>query len=443
MILAGCGGGSSSTTTATTTATDGTAAKKAADTGSANNSAANKPKEPVTIKFVTLGSGGTEPAAFKELFEQYEKASGNKVDLQILPDVSLYENMIKTRFATNDAPDMFYFFAGPNVNITLQAEKNLMEMTNEDYVKRLTPAVKDFYTVNGKMYGIPWGIYNAMGVLYNKKVFTDLGLSVPQNYQELLAAAEKIKGAGITPFYEAVKTGWPTQVFPLASFQSFVLPTIGGMEGVKKLKENTMRFTDIPELKKVFERHYELKTKGYFNSDLLSGTYENQQEALTTGKAAMVFQADWMMPIIAQRFPDKVKDIGFFPLPSDKGPGTISLYPPKQLLVTKTSKNADAAMDLTRFLTKPESFKIWYKHNPGIPVYNGIETTLVPAQQDIYKYINDGNGIIQIQLQLNAGVFDFDKITQELLIKGDADKAVKSMDENYRQDGKNKKIPGF
>ncbi|MFC5471550.1 ABC transporter substrate-binding protein [Cohnella suwonensis] len=417
-------------------ATESPAAKVAQETQ-------ETPKESVKLTFATMANGDAEAQAFKEIFAGFEQETGNKVDFQILPDVNQYENIIKTRFATQDAPDIFYFFAGPNAYVTMQADKNLAELTSEGFVGNLTTAVKDFYTADGKIYGMPWGTYNAMGVLYNKKVYEKLGLSVPKTYAELLANAEAIKSAGIVPFYEAGKTGWPTQIFPLSAFQSYVMPTIGGEEGVRKLISNTLGFADIPEMKHVFELQYELGAKGYYNKNLLAGTYEDQQQALAEGTAAMVFQADWMLPEVSKRFGDKVNDIGYFPLPTDKDEGVVALYPPKQIFVTKTSPRAEAAAELARYMTKPESLAIWYKYNPGIPVYKGVETALFPGQQDIYDYIEAGNGIIQIQLRLPAGIIDFDKITQELVAKGDAQKAVEQMDRNYKLDGKNKKIPGF
>jgi len=440
--LAACGGGKDNGSDA---GASGSSPAASPDSSSSAPASASAPanKDPVKLTFATVANGDSESQAFKEIFANYEQATGNKVDLQILPDVNQYENIIKTRFATQDAPDIFYFFAGPNEYVTMQAEKNLVEMTGAPYVGNLTSAVRDFYTVDGKIYGIPWGSYNAMGVLYNKKVYEQQGLSIPKTYGELLANAEKLKQAGVTPFYEAVKTGWPTQIYPLSAFQSFVMPTIGGEEGVQKLVSNTLGFADIPEMKKVFERQYELKTKGYYNKDLLAGTYENQQEALANGTAAMAFQADWMLPEISKRFGDKANDIGFFPLPSDDGEGVVSLYPPKQIFVTKTSPRVEAAKQLAEFMTKPEALAVWYKYNPGIPVYNGVEASLFAGQQEIYKYIEEGKGIIQIQLRLPAGIIDFDKITQELVGKGDAQKAVEQMDKNYKQDGKNKKIPGF
>jgi len=127
-----------------------------------------------------------------------------------------------------------------------------MDFSKEDFLKNLSSAVRDFYTVNGKIYGIPWGTYNAMGVLYNKDVFAKVGVQPPSNYVDFLAICEKIKKAGITPVYDAGKTGWPVQIFSMAGFQTFVLPAIGGADGVAKLGSNQLRIKDIPAVKDVF-----------------------------------------------------------------------------------------------------------------------------------------------------------------------------------------------
>ncbi len=399
---------------------------------------------PVKITFTTLGNGDPEAKAFDAIFAAYAKKSGNTVTQQILPDVNEYENIIKTRFATNDPPDIFYFFTGPNEYTTLQAEKNLVDFAKEDFLSSLSTAVRDFYTVNGKIYGIPWGTYNAMGILYNKDVFAKVGVQPPKNYADFLAICDKIKKAGITPIYDAGKTAWPVQIFSLAGFQTFVLPTIGGMDGVTKLGNNTLSIKDIPAIKDVFTRQYALKTKGYLNKDFASGTYELQQDALATGKAAMAFQADWMLPAIAAKYPDAVDKIGFFSLPSDSDAGIPSLYPPKQIMISKNGKHEGVALDLLRFMTTADSLNTWYGMNPGIPVYTNVQTKLFAGQQDIYNLIKAGKGAINIQLLLPSGyVPDYDKVTTQFMMTGDVDKTIQTMDATYVQQGKDKKIPGF
>ena len=44
------------------------------------------------------------------------------------------------------------------------------------------------------------------GIYYNKDLFDELGIDVPQTWEELLAAAQKIKDAGYTPFANAAAT---------------------------------------------------------------------------------------------------------------------------------------------------------------------------------------------------------------------------------------------
>lgn len=396
------------------------------------------------LSFVTLSSGGPEKQAFDDLFAAFNKKTQNTVEMQVLPNVNEYENIIKTRFATNDPPDVFYFFTGPNEYTTLQATRNLVDLSRQPWLKDLSTAVREFYTVDGKIYGMPWGSYNALGVLYNKTVFAKLGLQTPKNYADFLTICAKIKQAGITPIYEAGKTGWPVQVFSLAGFQTFVLPTINGVDGVTKLGTNTLRIKDIPEIRDVFQREWNLKTKGYYNDDLAAGTYENQQDALATGKGAMALQGDWMLPIIAQKYPDQVDNIGFFPLPSDTSDDTPTLYPPKQIMVTKTGKSVGAALSLLQFMTAPDSLNTWYTYSPGIPVWNTVTTKLFTGQQDIYNYIKQGKGAINIQLLLPSGyVPDYDKITQNFMLTGDLDKTIQMMDDSYVQQGKDKHIPGF
>ncbi len=69
---------------------------------------------PTSITFTTLGGLETEAIAFREVFSGFTRETGVRVELELLPDVNLYESAIKTRFAANNQPEIFYFFAGPN-----------------------------------------------------------------------------------------------------------------------------------------------------------------------------------------------------------------------------------------------------------------------------------------------------------------------------------------
>jgi len=395
------------------------------------------------LTFTAINGGDTEVKAFTEILNGFEKETGVKVQLEELPNSNDYENIVKTRFATNDPPDIFYFYSGSNQYTNMKASTSLVDLTNEPFVKNLTSAVKEYQTVDGKIYGMPWGSYNALGVFYNKKVFEKCGITaVPNNYADFLKICETIKSKGVTPIFEGANTVWPTQIFTLCGFQTFVNPSIGGDTGVNKIVNNQMKLKDIPALKDVMSRYVALKSKGYMNKNIASATYDQEEKAISDGSAAMIFQADWCLPDIEGKYKN-ADDIGYFPLPSDTGKGVASLYPPKQIFVSKAGKNLPAAMALEQYLAKQESLNTWYKYNPGIAVYSNATSKQYTSQKDIVKYIDANQGEIQIQLRIKAGFADFDKICQELILSGNVDKAVQTLNNNYLKDGKDKQITGF
>ena len=57
------------------------------------------------------------------------------------------------------------------------------------------------------------------GILYNRKIYADLGLTVPKTWAEFEANNEAIKAAGIAPVGATFSaTPWTSQLFVLADY---------------------------------------------------------------------------------------------------------------------------------------------------------------------------------------------------------------------------------
>ncbi|WP_248927027.1 ABC transporter substrate-binding protein [Paenibacillus hamazuiensis] len=414
----------------------------AASGGAQSPAPAAKKADPVTLTFVVPNTTTTQP--YVDIFKKYEEKTGNKVEIQALPSGEDYGRLLLTRFSTKDYPDLFYMDPGTKQYVKFRADEELYDFTNEDFTQRMTDSIKQFQTLNGKIYGIPWGSSGGLGFYYNKDAFKKAGVDVPSNYADLLTVLGKLKAAGITPMYEAVKDAWPVQIFSLAGWSTFVDPAIG-KDGVDKLERNELKLADIPQLKQLFQRQYELKSKGYYQNSPLAGTYDEQQDLLGKGQVGVVLQLESMLPSLAKKFgEDFVRTkIGFFPMPSDTDKGVATITPPNQLLVPKNGKKAKAAVDLIRFMTTKEALDIWYKANPGVPVYKEATSQLYPAQEDVVKYTQEGKAQVNIKNRLTASMVDYDKILQNMFINGNVDEALKQVDDKYRKDGANKKLPGF
>ncbi|WP_341277810.1 ABC transporter substrate-binding protein [Paenibacillus sp. FSL H8-0537] len=417
-----------------TNAPEGTAAAEASAKPSA---------KPVTLTFLIPNTEDVTP--YNLIFKEFEAKTGNKVEVQALPGGD-YDNMLKTRFSTGDFPDVFLMQPGTKQYVKLRADETLYEWSGEAGVwDNVIDTIVDFQKdAAGKAYGVPFGKTGMMGVFYNKDVFEKAGVAAPTNYANLIEIAKKLKGDGVTPFYEGVKDGWPTQVFYLTGWVSQVDQEIGD-EGVQKLNVNQLKLSDIAALKDLFVKSKEIKDLGLFQKNTLSGTFDELQNELGEGKVAMAFMLDGILPQLEKKFgKDFVTNkIGFFPFPTATDTGTAMITPPNQLMVPSKAKNLDAAKELVKFMISKESVNTFYQSQPGIPVFKDATSELYPMQQTVKDYIDEGKSKVNVQNRLTASFLDLGKILQNFHITGDVDTAIKEMDANYVKDGNSKRLEGF
>ena len=134
------------------------------------------------LKLTTANSWATRPG-FKECIAAYEKATKNKVNVEIFPD-DQYLNVNKVKISSGETYDI----------MTVQTPQCYLpfDMTlplSGSWINKLTPALKSIVTQNGKVYRAPYGAINIFGVLYNKAIFEKVGITPPlKTYKSLLDA---------------------------------------------------------------------------------------------------------------------------------------------------------------------------------------------------------------------------------------------------------------
>jgi raffinose/stachyose/melibiose transport system substrate-binding protein len=436
MALTACGtGGGNSGSSTPAAATPGA-------TTAASTPAPAK-KDPVTLTFAIANTVDATP--FNKIFKEFETKTGNKVELQALPGGD-FDNMMKTRFSTGDFPDLFLMQPGPKQYVKLRASETLREWSGDQAVwDRIIPTMKEFQAdANKKIYGVPFGATGMMGIYYNKDVFTKAGIQPPKNYADMIEGAKKIKAAGVTPFYEGVKDGWPPQVFYFTGWVSNVDPDIGDA-GVQNLEKNALKLADIPALKDLFAKQKELKDLGLIQSNPLAGTFDELQNLMGEGKVGMAFMLDGIIPQLEKKFGKEfvTSKIGFFPFPSAADAGIAMITPPNQLMIPTKAKNADVAAELVKFMISPEMVDLYYQTSPGIPIFQGAKSSLYPVQQTVKDLIDANKAKINVQNRLTPTFADFQKTLQTFFIDGDVDKALKEFSANYEKDGKAKLLDGF
>lgn len=111
------------------------------------------------------------------------------------------------------------------------------------YGSDLSP--NQFIKIDGKIMAVSTMV-NAQHMMYREDIFADLGLEAPKTYDDVLAAAEKIKAAGVVdyPLGGTYKTGWNVAQEFVNMFLGFEgeffregnLPNINNNKGVGALE---------------------------------------------------------------------------------------------------------------------------------------------------------------------------------------------------------------
>lgn len=356
-IFAGCGANPSSNNTAPSAGSTAGNVTSASTEGSSDSSTS---KKNITITFGSHQSGLPSSGIVQKIAQEYEQKTGVKIDFQITPDAQ-WKDVIKTKLATGEAPDMFCVDTG-----TLEQEyhvsKNCADLTNESWVSRMDKTAIPMVTVNDKVYAISFPGYKVWWYYYNKKMFSDLGLKAPTSYQEFKDVCAKIKATGVTPIYEAVQDGWHQQLplYETGGFYSSKYPNL-----YNDLNTHKKTLNDIPELKTVVTEMQEFAKLGYFGSDYMSNSVANDEKAFADGKAAMVLEGFGWEQQLNKDFPDTTGNVGFFVMPWADSQ-VLGISPPSNgYLINANSKYVTEAKAFFSYLAQPEVLKERLEGDPS------------------------------------------------------------------------------
>jgi raffinose/stachyose/melibiose transport system substrate-binding protein len=246
---------------------------------------------------------------------------------------------------------------------------------------------------NGGIFGVPVGFAASGGVLYNKQVYEQLGLSVPKTWEEFAANNEKIKEAGIPPVLQTYGDTWTAQLFVLADNYNVAQAHPNFAEDYTN---NKAKYAELPEAMAGFAHLQEGFEKGWYQPDFTTTRFEQGLEMLANGEVAQYPMLTQVMPTIATNWPDKVNNIGFFALPgADASKNGATVWMPLAFYIPKTSKHIDVAKDFFAFVASTDGTDaITAKVTPAGPyLIKGatLPDDVLPFVNDLNAYIDSGN----------------------------------------------------
>lgn len=246
------------------------------------------------------------------------KANNPDIELEYiaLGDPGLMDKTKVVMASGRDLPDIFQTWGGSVMGGYADAGR-LLDLTKE--LKNIpgSAAAQSAMTWKNKIYGVA-PFFAIAGIFYNERIFDENGLTPPQTIDELEKVADTLLAKGIQPFACGARDKWP----PLAMYM-YLVDRFGGIEAFNKAQARTGRF-DAEPFVKAAKLYQEWAKKGYFGRTPLGESYDDAQQSMYTGRAAMHVTGSWMC---AQYSDPGLTDqpIGFaaFPnLPGGKGKAT-------------------------------------------------------------------------------------------------------------------------
>lgn len=327
--------------------------------------------------------------ATAEAFKLYEEATGNKIEAEVIPDDQCVA-LLQTRISTNtDVPDLVLQCQG--VFTETQLSENFVPL-NGEWIDRLDKTHLEMaykHHGDGNIYQAPYGSSGCAGLMYNKKIMADNGIEVPiKNYDDLLAACDKLVAAGIVPFSMPSKENWPNQM--LVENQWYAKMT--DQEAVD-FKAAKLSLKDITGCREVFEHAVELCERGYFNEDHMSTTMDMALEDVAMGEAAMCPAGDWSYMPVHTNFPEQADNCGmmYSPMLNDLQFADISLSS-KCVFVTKNgvNENVEAALGFVDFLMSDDTLLKIFEVEPGICPVSGLDNAMTDWGREMSGYRDGG-----------------------------------------------------
>ncbi|VRC40355.1 sugar ABC transporter binding protein [Streptococcus pneumoniae] len=157
----------------------------------------------VTIEYFNQKKEMTK--TLEEITRDFEKENPKiKVKVVNVPNAG---EVLKTRVLAGDVPDVVNIYP-QSIELQEWAKAGVFEdLSNKDYLKRVKNGYAEKYAVNEKVYNVPFTA-NAYGIYYNKDKFEELGLKVPETWDEFEQLVKDIVAKGQTPFGIAGADAW-------------------------------------------------------------------------------------------------------------------------------------------------------------------------------------------------------------------------------------------
>ena len=368
------------------------------------------------------GSGKTEITFMpyqpkpEALIAAFEKENPD-VTVKISPRGDAYADVLKTRVAGGQTPDVFQITAEGRNDIL---ENDLaLDLSGESFIDTVEPAFLSLYTRDNAVYGVTFTAWMG-GIVYNKDLLSSVGFdSFPDNIDDTVKLGKALEDTGVLPYAEDQSFASASLTALIASSQAAAGHTAAEFALDGKPADQTFSEAWTPAL----EEWEQLVSSGFLAPESLSLDGNQIKSAFLNGQAATYRSGNWDVADL-----DKAGiNYGFAPFPASKG-GTSYINgggdPAFAISAKSSPEKQAAAKKLLAFLASADGVKLQTEQTGAMSI--STEFTSTPEKEFVDAYENSlrpGNFFWLEFSKKSAVMVETMSANQQLVIQGQQDAA--------------------
>lgn len=274
--------------------------------------------EPLEITLWDIATAEPDTSIQEAAVARFMEAYPNITINQIHQQNDNYKQQLIVAMSAGECPDMYISWAGgPMQEYANSGHCNDVTAMYEqyDHPAFIDAAVAQAHGTDGVMYGIPFGGLSGCDVFYNKTIFEEVGIEVPQTIDELEAACDKLIEAGYKPFALANGAKWTGSMY----YMYLVARHSGNDEFNAAYAQDGGSFTSDAFVW-AGEKIQDWVQKGYFNDGFNSLVPDNGEDRalLYDNTCAMMLHGSWQVANVKADSEDWYNaNLGVFRFPED------------------------------------------------------------------------------------------------------------------------------
>ena len=366
---------------------------------------------------------------FAQIITDFE--AGNP-DMRVVENqVAESETAIRTLLVKGKTPDVITLNANGNFGRLAQAGV-FYDFRDEPALETINPAVQEILAELGNKQGEVNGlgyVNNANGVIYNRAIFEEQGLEVPETWDEFIAVCDALTAAGIAPFYGTLGDAWTG----MPSWNALgAYPAQDGFFDEMRAEGADVGPDSSVSFEKDFARAMEQQSQlfSYMQDGYRGRTYDDGNAAFANGETAMLLQGIWALSPIKAINPDV--DAAIFPYPATDDPADRLLVTGVDIVVTmgRDTPNREEALRFIDYLFEAGVIEEFAASQNMVPSVIGAELSDDPALQSVKPFFDEGQITGFIDHQIPPSI-PLTAIVQQFLFDGDAEAALATLDSEW------------